>query len=96
MPASRNHVNSPETGSGESTATRIGGAPTDLSRLARLIAIGEVPWPDGLQPRTASELAAEVRMLRRFHLMRLIAKSIAADIARNDSREEPFDDQKPL
>ena len=86
MPASKKETNGPETGSGESTPIGIGGPPTDVARMARLVATGEAPWPEHLAPTAAAELTMEVRRLRRSRLIRFIARQIAADIARD--REE--------
>jgi hypothetical protein len=53
----------------------------DLDRLARLVAGGEVEWPDGLSDRQADELTALVRRRRRSELITMIARAIAAELA---------------
>ncbi len=52
----------------------------DVDRLARLVANGEVCWPDDVSPQTARLLAARVNTLRRDRLVSLIAKTLAKDL----------------
>ena len=59
----------------------------EQERRASLIAKGQVDWPSGLDEPTAKALEVEVRRLRRFRLIRLIARLIAADLARDDRVE---------
>jgi hypothetical protein len=52
-----------------------------MERCARLLAAGEMDWPEGLSAEQDAELLAAVRRFRRARLVRLIASRIAADIA---------------
>lgn len=58
----------------------------DLERVAQLVATGEAKWPAELSERQATELSGAVRHHRRGRLVSLIAKSIAADLARSTAR----------
>jgi hypothetical protein len=65
-------------------STAPGGRPVDPAptRLAELVAGGSHPFPPGLGPRQTYELAEAVRRIRRGRLLRLVARAIAADLAR--------------
>jgi hypothetical protein len=52
-----------------------------LDRCARLLAAGEMDWPNGLSDEQQAELLAAVRRWRRTRLVKLIASRIAADLA---------------
>jgi hypothetical protein len=52
-----------------------------LARCARLLAAGEMDWPDGLSKEQEEELLTAVRRWRRARLINLIASRIAADLA---------------
>lgn len=53
------------------------------TRLAALIALGEAPFPEGLDPHQEEQLLAAVRALRRDQLRKLIARQIALTISRD-------------
>ncbi len=52
-----------------------------LRTYARLLAAGEIMWPEGLSPDEAVRLEQMVREHRRKRLVALIASRIAAEIA---------------
>jgi hypothetical protein len=51
--------------------------------LAELVAGGGHPFPPGLAPPQAAALADVVRRHRRGRLLQLVARAIAADLARS-------------
>lgn len=85
MPVSQNSRISPRTGAGEPARTEnAAGAPAlDIERLATLVANGEVAWPSDLPEPQAAELTAKVRRRHRSRLITIIARLVAADIARH-------------
>jgi len=58
-------------------------SPAPTSRLADLVACGELPLPDGLSSGQLEHLALEVRKRRRKRLVDYIARAIAIDIHRS-------------
>lgn len=59
---------------------RTGGSPTpdrDLSRQAKLIADGELPFPEALPKAAAFQLAREVQNRRRVRLIQFLARQVA-------------------
>lgn len=54
-----------------------------MERWARLLADGEVEFPEALPAHQAEVLLAEVRRLRRKRLIRFIARQIARHIKRD-------------
>lgn len=56
----------------------------DVSKIAEMIASGELPIPfDWPQPRL-QQLLNEVHQRRRRHLVKFIARSIAGDLGREE------------
>ncbi len=55
-------------------------SPTDLCRLAELVAAGEFPLPGDLARDSLERLVRDVRRLRRERLVKHIARAIALDI----------------
>ena len=93
MPSYRNErfVPLPAEAGGESTSDRAE-APTggqveftdqQMERWARLLADGEVEFPEALSAQQAEALLTEVRRLRRTRLIRFIARQIARHIKRD-------------
>ena len=66
-------------------APETGDPVRDLERLASLVANDEIAWPDDLSANQTAELTADVRRRRRSRLVKLVTRSIAADIARDRS-----------
>jgi hypothetical protein len=60
-------------------------SPAQLTRLADLVACGELPLPVDLHPDQLEHLVREVRDRRRVRLVGFIARAIALDI--HQSRE---------
>ena len=52
-----------------------------LPIYARLLATGEITWPEGLSPDETARLESMVREYRRKRLVALIASRIAAEVA---------------
>jgi len=52
-----------------------------IERCARLLAAGEIGWPQGFSTEQEATLLAAVRRCRRVRLVKLIASRIAADLA---------------
>lgn len=63
-------------------ATRLTSGPSDVPRLARLVADGSMPFPTGLSVADVNRLAEEVVRIRRQRLLKFIARAIADDILR--------------
>ena len=59
----------------------------NFSRIAQLVADDEIPWPTNLSPNDADRLRLAVREIRRSQLVYLVARLIAADIARSTGVE---------
>lgn len=59
-----------------------------LSRLAELVASGELPLPSDLSADELDELVRNVRVRRRRRLFRYIARAIALDIHRSREYSE--------
>ena len=57
-----------------------------LKTYARLLAAGEVTWPEGLSPDETTRLEHMVRENRRKRLVALIASRIAAEVAEDASQ----------
>jgi len=66
-------------------------AAVPLSKLSQLIAIGNSSFPADLSQDELSRLQGLVRQIRRQRLLTLVAKAIAADIAKN--QKNPKKDQ---
>jgi hypothetical protein len=56
----------------------------EVTHLAEMIAVGRHPFPSDLTPGRSAELAGAVRQLRHGRLRRLVARAIAADLARSN------------
>lgn len=54
-----------------------------LQRLAEMVARGEAPIPEDLEPIDLQKLLAELACRRRTRLIRFIAQAIAEDIHRS-------------
>lgn len=63
-------------------------APDKIKQLARLIAGGEIKWPDDVTGDLADELTTAVRRHRRAELLRLVGKLIARGILSDRACEE--------
>ncbi|MCA9252024.1 MAG: hypothetical protein KDA54_12910 [Phycisphaerales bacterium] len=59
----------------------------DVTRIARLIADGEVDWPEKLTSDQASALTTKIRNLNRSRLIKLVARLIANDMFRDQAPE---------
>lgn len=77
MPNSNHPISSKEPPADESAFP-----PQVLANCAQLVASGEIEWPSEISVEQAEELELLVRRARRVRLVKLIASSIAADIAR--------------
>lgn len=55
-------------------------SPVKLDHIAKMVAQGELPFPENIEPEQMNQLALEVRKQRRRRLIRYIARSIAMDI----------------
>ena len=60
--------------------------------LARHVAAGRVPFPEGLSSTDAIALAARVRQILRDRLIRHVARAIAADIIATTQTEREIGD----
>ncbi|QDV52163.1 hypothetical protein [Gimesia fumaroli] len=54
--------------------------PEKLDRVAKLIAEGEFPFPNGLSPDQQVLLATEVRKRQQQRLIKFIARSVAREL----------------
>jgi hypothetical protein len=57
---------------------------SEIGRLAKLVATGQVPFPTELGSQERTELVSRVAELRREMLLSHIAQAIAMDIHRSD------------
>ena len=60
----------------------------DVSRVAQMVACGEMQTPLHWPPDLLHRLLDEVHRIRRGRLVRFIARSIASDIYREERRED--------
>ena len=71
-------------------ASTVRRRPIDIGRLAQRVADGQLPCPSNLDPAKQRALVLRVAQLRRFRLLRFIARAIANDIYQSRGHTKEF------